>query len=210
MLIVGAKGFAKEVLEVLHQLNQTENVVFFDDINVDAPIFLYEKFLILKNIQEAIQYFKTVDNRFTIGIGNPILRDKMGKIFLGLGGKLTSTIASNSNIGSFDVNIGEGANILNSVTISNSVNIGKCCLIYYNVMITHDCEIGDYVELSPGATVLGRSKIGNFCQIGSNATILPDIRIGNNVIVGAGSVVTKDIPNNCVVAGVPAKILKFI
>ena len=40
MLIVGAKGFAKEVLEVLHQLNETEDVVFYDDVNKDAPDFL--------------------------------------------------------------------------------------------------------------------------------------------------------------------------
>ena len=46
MLIVGAKGFAKEVLEVLHQNNQTENVVFFDDVNPDIGDFLFGKFKI--------------------------------------------------------------------------------------------------------------------------------------------------------------------
>ena len=50
MLIVGAKGFAKEVLEVLHQLNETEDVVFYDDVNKDAPDFLYGKFPILKKV----------------------------------------------------------------------------------------------------------------------------------------------------------------
>lgn len=209
MLIVGAKGFAKEILETIKP-DDLNHLVFYDDINILNNHKLFGCFRIIQNEIEAIEYFKTIDNRFTIGIGNPILRNKMVNKFLNLGGILTSTIGSKNNIGSYEINIGEGTNILNSVTISNSVNIGKCCLIYYNIMITHDCEIGDYVELSPGATILGRSKIGNYCQIGANATILPDIRIGNNVIVGAGAVVTKDIPDNCVVAGVPAKILKFI
>jgi acetyltransferase-like isoleucine patch superfamily enzyme len=44
--------------------------------------------------------------------------------------------------------------------------------------------------------------------IGSNATLLPNICIGNNVTIGAGSVVTKNIPDNCLVMGIPAKVIK--
>lgn len=52
--------------------------------------------------------------------------------------------------------------------------------------------------------------IGDHVSIGANATILGDITIGNNVIIGAGSVVVKDVPDNCVVAGNPAKIIKTL
>lgn len=53
-------------------------------------------------------------------------------------------------------------------------------------------------------------KIGNDVWIGGNVTILPGITIGNNVVVAAGAVVTKDVPDNCVVGGVPAKKIKDI
>ena len=53
-------------------------------------------------------------------------------------------------------------------------------------------------------------KIGNDVWIGGNVTILPGITIGNNVVVAAGAVVTKDVPDNCVVDGVPARVLKNI
>ena len=46
-------------------------------------------------------------------------------------------------------------------------------------------------------------------KIGANATILPGIRIGKNALVGAGAVVTKDVPDNAVVAGNPARIIKW-
>lgn len=208
MLIVGAKGFAKEVLEVVHQLKQLENLVLYDDVNEDAPQKLFGRFPVLRTIQEASDYFKTVDNRFTIGIGNPILRKKMYDKFVSSGGVFTSTISPSVNIGFYDVQIENGTNILPGVIISNSSQIGMGCIVYYNSIITHDCKIGDFVEISPSATLLGRSSIGNFSQIGSNATILPNVKIGKNVVVGAGSVVTKDVPDNCVVVGIPARIIK--
>ena len=208
MLIIGAKGFAKEVLEVFHQKNQIDNLAFYDDINNDLPVKLYSRFPILRSLKEAENYFETIDNQYTIGIGNPILREKLYKKFNQIGGYLTSTLSLDAKIGNYEVTIGAGTNILNGAIISNSVTIGKGCIIYYNSIITHDCILGDFVEISPSVNVLGRSVIGSFCQIGSGTIILPDIKIGKNVIVGAGSVITKNVPDNVMVVGVPAKIVK--
>ena len=55
-----------------------------------------------------------------------------------------------------------------------------------------------------------RTVVGKGASIGSNATILCNVRIGENAIVGAGSVVTRDVPANAVVAGNPAKVLRFL
>ncbi len=52
--------------------------------------------------------------------------------------------------------------------------------------------------------------IGNNVSLGANVCIMGDIKIGNNVVVGAGSVVVKDVPDNCVVAGNPARIIKVL
>jgi len=208
MIIVGAKGFAKEVLEILHQNNQIDEVVFYDDINNDLPKKVFNQFEILTSNIQAKEYFQNVNNQFTIGIGNPILRKKMFDKFISIGGEFVSTISLKASIGSFNVFIKNGANILDGAIISNSVTIGMGVIVYYNANITHDCLIGDFVEISPGATILGRSKIGDYSQIGANSTILPDVMIGKNVIVGAGSVVTKSVPDNSLVVGIPAIIIK--
>jgi sugar O-acyltransferase (sialic acid O-acetyltransferase NeuD family) len=210
MIIIGAKGFAKEVLEILHQLNDLDNLVFYDDVNNDAPDILFGRFPVLKSIFEAENYFNTIDCRFTIGIGNPVLRKKLFDKFIAIGGEFISTISTNSIIGSYEVEIGIGSNVLAGSIFSNSTKIGIGCIVYYNSIITHDCIIGDFVEISPSVAVLGGVNIGDYCQIGTNATILPNIKIGENVIVGAGSVVIKDVPSNCVVVGSPAKIIKEI
>lgn len=208
MLIIGAKGFAKEVLEIVHQKNELDKLVFYDDVTVDLGSHLYGKFPILKNKEEAKNYFKNEDNRFTIGIGNPQLRKRLYHDFIELGGVFTATISRNAEIGSYGVHIEKGCNILAGVKISNDVTIGKGNLIYYNSIITHDVIVGDFCEISPDVKLLGRCIVGNNCQLGSGSVVLPDIKIGNNVVVGAGAVITKNLPDNCVAVGIPAKIIK--
>ncbi len=210
MLIVGAKGFAKEVLEVMHENNQLQNLVFYDDVNLDAPDLLFDTFRILKNPQEASYYFKTVDNRFTIGIGNPVLRKKISDKFCKLGGIFTSCISNKSSIGNYGNKIGNGCNIMQGSFITNDIVILEGVLINLNVTIGHDSLIGLFVEISPGVNISGNCKIGDYSIIGSNATILPNIKIGKNVIIGAGAVVTLDIPDNSMAVGIPAKIIKFL
>jgi sugar O-acyltransferase (sialic acid O-acetyltransferase NeuD family) len=207
MLIIGAKGFAKEVLEVLFQ-NNIQSVYFFDDVNPELTGMLYDKFPILKSIEEVETHFKSISNEFTIGIGNPILRKKLFDTFTNIGGNFKSTISPKATIGSFGNRIEDGANIMTGAVLTNDIIIKKGVIINLNTTIGHDSEIGEFVELSPGVSISGNCKIGSFTTIGTNATILPKISIGTNVIVAAGAVVTKDVPDNCMVAGIPAVIKK--
>jgi sugar O-acyltransferase (sialic acid O-acetyltransferase NeuD family) len=210
MLIIGASGFAREILEIFHRKGEIEDIAFFDDVNAKMGNKLFDKFPILKNEAQVADFFKRSGTSFTIGIGDPILRCKMYKKFMNIGGKCVTLISSKANIGNYDVVIGEGVIIMSGVNVSNSVQIGKGSMIYYNSNVTHDCIIGEFVEISPSVNVLGRVHVGSFCNLGTNCTILPDVKIGNNVIVGAGAVVTKDVEDNSVVVGVPARIVRKI
>lgn len=96
--------------------------------------------------------------------------------------------------------IGRNAFVLNHPydTVLNAKSIGDnftCCQL-----TTIGNKIHGRNDLVP--------TIGNNVSLGANVTIIGDISIGNNVIVGAGSVVVKDVPDNCIVAGNPAKIVK--
>jgi sugar O-acyltransferase (sialic acid O-acetyltransferase NeuD family) len=210
MLIVGARGFAKEVLEVLHQLDKINDVVFYDDINLDATAMLYDNFPILKNIDEVKYYFKSISKRFTIGVGNPLTRKIICDKFTEAGGVFTSVISPFAHIGNYNNKIEDGCNIMTGSVITSDILIGKGVLINLNCTVGHDSVIGDFVEMSPGVHVSGNCKIGSFCNIGTNASILPKVTLGQNVIVGAGSVVTKNVPDNCLVVGIPALIKKEI
>ena len=80
-----------------------------------------------------------------------------------------------------------------------------------DVAISHDVTIMDsdaHKGLWEGYEKTKPIKIGNHVWIGTRVTILKGVTIGDNAIIAAGSVVTKDVPNNTVVAGVPAKVIK--
>jgi sugar O-acyltransferase (sialic acid O-acetyltransferase NeuD family) len=208
MLIIGAKGFAKEVLQVFIDRSFSGKIAFYDDVNDAVSGLLFDQFPILKGEDEVVGFFKESGNEFTIGIGSPVLRYKLYKKIINLGGNFVSSISPMAQIGSHDVTIGTGSNVLSQSIFSNSTKIGIGCIVYYNVVVTHDCNVGDFVEIAPNVILLGRCKIGSFSQIGANTTILPDIKVGKNVVIGAGSVVTTDIPDNSMAMGIPAKVIR--
>jgi sugar O-acyltransferase (sialic acid O-acetyltransferase NeuD family) len=205
MLVIGAKGFAKEVLGVLDQLGMTQNLFFYDSIDIETDL-LYSRFPILHNPIEVKELFKK-DNQFTLGIGNPSLRLKFYNEFIELGGELVSTISPNTHISRFDVNIDKGVNIITGAIIDNSVTIDKGCIINTASIIGHDSILEEFVEVCPGVVISGGCHVGKFTFIGSNATILPRVKIGKNCIIGAGAVVINDIEDNMTVLGIPAKPL---
>lgn len=84
------------------------------------------------------------------------------------------------------------------IEIGDDVIMGNKCQI-----LAHDFSTMHHT----GYARFGRVKIGNRVFIGANSTILMNVHIGNDVIIGAGSIVNKDVPDGCVVAGVPAKVI---
>lgn len=111
-----------------------------------------------------------------------------------------------------------------------NIHIGNNFTGNFNLTILdiNEVHIGDNVMIGPNTTIttvghplspekrrrhLGQAseiKIGNDVWIGANVTVLPGVNIGNNVVVGAGAVVTKDIPDNSLAVGVPAKVIREI
>ena len=111
-----------------------------------------------------------------------------------------------------------------------NIRVGKNFLANYDVTILDiaPVTIGDYVMIGPNTLIAtvnhpisarGRRNhrgiakpvtIGNDVWIGGNVTILPGVKIGNNVIIAAGAVVTKNIPDNCIAGGVPARVINEI
>lgn len=102
----------------------------------------------------------------------------------------------------------------NHITCANRITIGDNCLTGKWVTISdnsHGTTTIDDLNISPMKRKVvskGIVSIGNNVWIGDKVTILPNVKIGNGVVVAANAVVTHDVPDLCVVAGNPAKIIK--
>jgi serine acetyltransferase len=98
---------------------------------------------------------------------------------------------------SFSTKIGKGMSFAHPYsTILNAESIGE------NFSCIHCCTIGKKNNARP--------VLGDNVTMGAGSMIIGDVRVGNNVIIGAGAVVVKNVPDNCVVAGNPAHIIKFL
>jgi acetyltransferase-like isoleucine patch superfamily enzyme len=101
------------------------------------------------------------------------------------------------------------------------MDIGKDCRVSLKARLDktnpRGVHIGEGTYVAFGAVILAHDMsrllhcdtyIGTNCFVGANAIILPGVKVGNSCIIGAGAVVTKDVPDNCLVAGNPAKVVK--
>jgi acetyltransferase-like isoleucine patch superfamily enzyme len=114
----------------------------------------------------------------------------------------TSAIASTVKFGC--------GNYVNSLVSIGSSTVFSCHTnINRNSTIGHHCEISSFVTTGPTVVLCGFVSVGVGTFIGAGAVILPKVKIGKNVVVGAGAVVTRDLPDDVVAIGNPAKIMRM-
>jgi acetyltransferase-like isoleucine patch superfamily enzyme len=146
--------------------------------------------------------------------------------------KLGKDVRFSKFINLYGCEIGDGTKMGAFVEVQKNATIGRRCKISSHTFICEGVTIEDNVFIGHGVTFINdsyprattpqgelqsdrdwrveRTLIKKGASIGSGSTILADVTVGENAIVGAGSVVTKDVPANAIVAGNPARLLRYI
>lgn len=138
----------------------------------------------------------------------------MGKLYRKLYKLIVGRIHPVKYARKIGVNYSSGLRIFGRVEWSTEpwiITLGEHVYITDGVkFITHDGATLLFRDRVPDLEITKPIKVGSNVYFGNNAVILPGVTIGNNVIVGAGAVVTKDIPDNSVAVGVPARVIKTV
>jgi sugar O-acyltransferase (sialic acid O-acetyltransferase NeuD family) len=206
---LGAGGHARVIMDIL-RCNESYEVMGFLDPKPElqgksvlgAPVLGNDN-LLPKLRGNGIRYF-------FLGLGSSgdtRPRQRLFELALEHGMKPINAVHPQAVI-SPSAELGKGITVMAGVVINACARLGVNVIVNTGAIIEHDCVIGDHVHIATGAQLASTVHVGDRTHIGLGASILQCINVGRNTIVGAGAVIVDDVPDNVVVVGVPARVLK--
>lgn len=204
LVIIGAGGHGREVLDVVEAINAVEHTFDFVGFLADGP-GAHEP-LTRRGIEilGPSSLLDSLDAEYVVAIGNPVARASIDQRWMVKGMQSPVLVHPLASIGS-DVRLGPGSVAMAGARFTTNVVAGRHLHVNVNATVSHDCRIGDYVTMSPGCHLSGDVHLEDGVYLGTGAVVIPGIRIARDTIVGAGAVVTRDLPGGVTAVGVPAR-----
>mgnify|MGYP000238699965 CR=1 FL=1 len=200
LAILGASGHGKVVADTA-QLSGWDEVVFFDDAwpecSVNSAWPVLGKTI---DLLACLGQFEGV----VVAIGDNAIRLKK-LIMLRENGAILPSIVHPQAVVSRYAHIDVGSVVFAGVVINADARIGMGAILNTGCSVDHDCLLADAVHISPGARLAGGVNVDQCVWVGMGAVVKQLLTVGAYSIVGAGAVVVKNVLENTVVKGVPAK-----
>jgi len=208
IVIVGAGGFGREVKMLIDQINGASpkySVLGFYDDSVPKGT-LINGLKVLGSIFDLDQVTKST--AVAIAIGAPKSKKAIVAQLTNPLLYFPKLIHPSVILGISDEAIGKGVIICAGNIITVNITIGDFVILNLGCTIGHDTNIGNYCAFMPQVNIAGEVSLGEAVYGGMGAGIINQVTIGDNVTLGAGTIVVKDLPSNCLVVGIPGKIIK--
>ncbi len=208
LILIGASGHAKVVLDVFERMGKHEIIGFLDSNKPSSEPFMGYPVLGTESVLSNPE-FQQPELEFFISIGDNWIRHLVvEKIRSMLPHAVFATgIHPSAQIGK-DVSIGEGSVIMAGVTINPSCKVGNFTIMNTQASLDHDGMLADFASLAPGVITGGNVQIDAFSAIGLGAKIIHGVSIGEHTVVGAGALVNKSIQPFNVHYGIPSRFIR--
>jgi len=208
VFVYGASGHGKVVADIMLSNENANLAGFVDDREelsgtrvLGLPVFGNGEWL----RQEAAKSYVAV----ALGVGNSHARHLLAERCSGWSIELL-TLIHRTAVVSRTAQLGRGTVVMAGAAINPDARIGQGVIVNTGAVVEHDVVIGDYAHVAPNAAMGGASRLGDFSDLGLGAVVLQSLSIGCFTIVGAGAVVVRDLPDQVVAIGVPARIHRRI
>lgn len=213
VVVIGAGGFGRELLDVIEAHNRAENDDQFNVIGVldDAPSeenldrLRRRGYKHLGGIETYFEMPSTVN--YFVGVGAPEVKARIVEACDARDRKASKVVHPSASVGSATT-LSAGTVVCGGVQVSTNVRLGRHVHLNPGCIIGHDSILGDFISVNPGAIVSGEVEVDSKTLIGAGALVLQGIIVGEGSIVGASACVTREVEPHSTVVGVPAKEIR--
>jgi sugar O-acyltransferase (sialic acid O-acetyltransferase NeuD family) len=213
VVIVGAGGFAREVLDILMAVNAQHpryEILGFVDDNTELWGLELNGVRVLGGL-EWLASARAAGVLATVAVGSPQTRSMLVQKIAAAGLGFCQLTHPSAILTPF-IELGEGAIVTAGCILTNRITIGRHVHINLDCTLGHDAVLEDYATLAPGVHVSGWVHIGKRAYVGTGAVLIngteeAPLTVGDDAVVGAGACVVRPVPAGVTVVGVPARPL---
>lgn len=207
LILLGGGGHCKSVIDVAESAGY--NIIGVLDIPEEVGKFVLN-YKVLGTDDDIPLYVDKAEFMITVGqIKSSVIRKQVADKVKAAGGYLATIIAPDAYVSKY-AEVGEGSIIMHRAFLNAEVKVGKNVIINTLANLEHEVEIGDFCHLSTGVMICGNVKVGNDVFIGSQSVVNQGLEIADGSVIGSLTCVNRNISENGIYAGNPARFIKKI
>jgi len=206
LVLIGAGGHARVVLDIVRQAARYDIIGLLDrnsalhGTSLDGVPVLGGDDRIEVLRQQGVTHA-------LVAIGDNETRCRLAAGLTARGFSLATAIHPKAIVAP-DVSVGAGTVMMAGVVVNPGASIGENAIVNTGATVDHDCTIGACAHIAPGVHLGGGVRVGRLTLVGIGASVIQYKTIGCNVVVGTGAAVIHDVPDNVLVVGVPARVVR--